>query len=340
MRRLGAHWERFWFAPQPTSTLALVRIAVGSIAFGWGLSLAPDLFDLYSSTGVVGDSAAARGPGSWDLLGTFHSDTALLCVYAALLLGSIALAVGLRTRLAAVVVFVAMLAFARRNPFALNDGDALLRLLVLYLALAPAGASLSLDRLRSARDAFWEFPARAPWALRLIQLQLSAVYLSTLIQRAQGEYWTSGTAVSYALRLEELQRFAVPAPLHESMTLAGVATFGTLTIELALALLVWNRKARPWVLWLGVALHLGIDYSLRVGFFSLAVLAALISFVAPQTAQAWICAARGHFGGYRPTGGREETCPSSCRATPCAIDGARSTRSGAVDPAQRGNRLR
>lgn len=291
MSEIAARWERFWFAPEPTSTLALVRIAAGLVAFAWGLSLWPDLFDLYAADGVL-PSQPGGGAGSWGPLGILGGDTALVCFYAALLLGSMALALGLFTRLAALVVFLALLAFARRNPFVLNDGDALLRLLVLYLTLAPAGASLSLDRLRRAPESFWQFPARAPWALRLIQLQLCAVYLSTLVQRLRGDYWTDGTAVAYVLRLEELQRLPVSAVARDSLALAHVATFGTLAIELALALLVWNHRMRPWVLGLGVGLHLSIEYSLRVGFFSFAVLACYLAFVQPHTARAWILAVR------------------------------------------------
>ena len=291
MSRLAARWNGFWFAPEPTSTLALVRIALGVVAFAWALSLWSDLFDLYGVGGVV-PSQPAGGPGTWGLLGIAGGDAPLVCVYAALLVAAPAVAVGFHTRLAAIVLFVTLLAFHRRNPFVLNDGDALLRLLALYMALAPAGAALSLDRLRREPEAFWEFPTRAPWALRLIQLQLCAVYLSTVVQRLSGEYWTNGSAVSYVLRLEDLQRFPVPAALCESMELARVATFGTLLLELALAFAVWNRRARPWVLGCGVALHLSIEYSLRVGFFSLAILACYLAFVPACAAQAWILALR------------------------------------------------
>ena len=321
MRTAAIAWERFWFAPQPTATLALVRIAVGALSLAWALSLAPDLFSLYSAGGIVPAQPGAQRPGVWGLLGIVPGDAALVTVYAALLGGSIALLVGLWTRLAAGVVFVALLSFARRNPFVLNDGDALLRMLALFVALAPAGASLSLDRLRRAGDRFWEFPARAPWALRLIQIQLSVVYLSTVWQKARGSYWTDGTAVSYALRLEDLQRFPVPAPVSDSLTLANVATFGTLATELALAVLVWSRRARPWVLGLGVALHLSIEYSLRVGFFSFAMLACYVAFISPEAAKAAILAGRDRLGRRRPpdflrSGGPRSTVRPRSDASP------------------------
>jgi hypothetical protein len=49
---------------------------------------------------------------------------------------------------------------------------------------------------------------------------------------------------------------------------------------------------RPWVLLLGVGLHLGIDYAVRVGFFSYAVLVAYIVFIPPDAARSFILATR------------------------------------------------
>src|SRR5207249_2816840 len=56
--------------------------------------------------------------------------------------------------------------------------------------------------------------------------------------------------------------------------------------------LVRNRRARPWVLGAGVALHLAIAYSIRVGFFTLAMFVLYIAFVPDDTAARLILAVR------------------------------------------------
>ena len=251
-RRARAAWERFWFEPESTATLVLVRIAFGTLAFLWGLSLLPDLFTFFGPDGILAEQPTDQGPGTWGLLGIVNSDAAVLVVYLGLLLGAVALVLGLWSRLAALVVFLALLSFTRRDPFVLNSGDGLIRIIALLLVLSPVGVAVSLDRLRTARDRLWEFPARAPWTLRLLQLQLSFIYVSTVWQKVRGTSWNDGTAVSYALRIDDLQRFPAPAFFTDSLTLSNLATFGTLAIELSLGLLVWNRVARPYVLALGV----------------------------------------------------------------------------------------
>jgi hypothetical protein len=80
----------------------------------------------------------------------------------------------------------------------------------------------------------------------------------------------------------------VPSFVTDSLLLANVLTYGTLAVELALAILVWNGKLRPWVLLLGIGLHFGIDYAVRVGFFSWAALVAYVAFLPPETVSAWV----------------------------------------------------
>ena len=285
-------WNRFWFAPQATSSLAIFRIAFGALTFVWGLSLLPDFQAFFSPHGVEPVHPSNQDPGFWGLLNLTDSYTVAVVLYVVLLAAALCVLVGYRTRVASVLLFLAILSFERRSPSIFNAGDGLIRCLALYLVFAPAGAALSVDRWRNARDRFWEFPERAPWALRLVQIQVSVVYLATVWDKLQGEPWRDGTAVSFALRLEDYQRFAVPGDLSHSMLVSGAMTYGTLAAELMLALLIWNRAARPLVLAIGVGLHLGIGFSLRIGFFSETMLTAYLAFLTPAFATALVLAGR------------------------------------------------
>ena len=97
--------------------------------------------------------------------------------------------------------------------------------------------------------------------------------------------WRDGTAVSYAVRIGEVSRVPVPSFVTDSLLLTQLATYGTLAVELAVGILVWNRAARPWVLALGVLLHLSIELTLAVGFFSLAIVTLYLAFLPPERAE-------------------------------------------------------
>lgn len=290
-----AKWNRFWFAPQETSALALFRIGFGLLTFAWTLALLPDLLTFFGRDGIVPrppDYSRVDLPWTWGLLDGAPGHGVVIALFVVMLVASVLVTVGLYTRLASAVLFVAILSFERRNPFVFNAGDTLIRVMALYLVLAPAGASLSVDRLRRARERFWSFPARAPWALRLVQLQVSVIYLSTVWEKLQGDTWRDGTAVSYALRTTDIQRVALPHALVDSQLVAGVLTYGTLATELAVGVLIWNRRARPFVIVPAIMLHLFIEATLTAGFFSAAMLTAYLAFVPPDTASRWLLGAR------------------------------------------------
>lgn len=280
-----AGWNRFWFEPVSTAPLAVFRIVFGLILFFWTLSLLPELSPFFTKDGVLPQQPHLTG-GSWGLFGTFTSETAVVIVWTLLLIASIALFLGVFSQLAAAVAFVAVLSFEQRNTWVFNSGDGLIRLLCFYLIFAPASASLSLRTFLRDREEFWSFPARAAWPMRLLQIQFSAVYLFAVWDKVRGTTWNNGTAVSIALRITDIQRFPVPGFFSHSLLISNLLSFGTLAIELSLAVLVWNRTLRPYVLLAGLSLHLGIEYAIRVGFFGVSILSMYLIWVPPERMEA------------------------------------------------------
>lgn len=282
MRRLADAWARFWFEPVETSTLGVFRIAYGLVLTLWTLSLLPDATSFFSEDGVLAEGSTDGW--RWSLLELSDSRAAVLALVGVLLVAAVCVMVGYRTRLATIVTFVLLVSLRWRNIWVMNGGDSLLRHMGFFLMLAPSGAALSVDRWRSARDRFWVHPLRAPWALRLIQIQISTVYLFTVWLKAQGERWNAGTAVSDSLRVHDLVRFELPWSVTDSLLVANLLTFGTLAVELALAVLIWNRQARPYVIALGVVLHLFIEVTMSLGFFSMVMVLGYLAFVPEDTA--------------------------------------------------------
>jgi hypothetical protein len=286
---MPAAWRRFWFQPQPTSTLALTRIAFGIVVLVWGVSLRPDLYAFFTDQGIP---VAPSGRTALTLLSWSQSPAMVTAVWLVLIVVALSYTIGLHTRIAGVLTFLCLLSLQRANPEILNSGDVLLRLIAFFMMFAPAGVALSVDRLRRGAEPFWTFPARAPWALRLVQIQLSVLYVSTVWWKFQGETWNDGTALWYVWHLDQLSRFTMPGILTESLILVNVLTFGTLAMELAVGVLVWVRAARAWVLLAGVILHLAIEFTMNVGLFSWVVFVGYLAFVSPDASTRFILALR------------------------------------------------
>jgi hypothetical protein len=217
----------------------------------------------------------------WTVFRLWPDDRALLVGWLLLLICAIAMTIGWHTRIASIAVWILVISYQHRDPSAFNAGDVLIRIEALCLALAPSGAAFSLDQRRRTGK-FWSAQVRAPWPIRLFQLQLSIVYLASVHWKLAGITWPNGTAVSYALRLKDMVIVPVPQWFIHSAFLINIATWGAMAVELAVGILVWNRRVRPWILCAGVIMHTTILFTMGVGFFTPAVFVLYCAFVSPD----------------------------------------------------------
>lgn len=281
MRSAGAAawrwWNAFFFAPVSTAPLALTRVAVGLVVLVEAWSWAPDLTTWFADGGLAPYDDGGAGLTVFSLSA---SPAFVRAAFAVFVLAAVCLVLGLATRVAAVVTFVLMVSFQHRMPYVMNSGDLMLRLVVGLLCLAPAGATLSLDSLR--RNAFWTAPARSPWALRLVQIQVVTVYLGTVVEKLRSETWPDGTALYYAFASPDLVR--VSMPLADQRLAVMAMTYGLLAVEVAIVLLVWPRRTRPYVLAAGVLAHVLGHVFFVLSLFTYVVLASYVAFVTPDAA--------------------------------------------------------
>ena len=283
----GEKWRAFWFTKEPAYTLGIVRIAFGALMVYVTIDLLPSLTQLFGESGPVPSQPTTEFhwiyPYTYGIFQVWTSDTALYVGWAILLLSAVALLVGWHSRLAAVLVWIVFLSFVRRNPSVFNYGDHVISITALILMLSACGAALSLDqRRRSGR--FWSAECRSRWPVRLMQLQLSLIYFFSAQSKLRGDEWNEGSAVSFPWRT--FHDWAIlPAPqwLAESAVLVNAVTWGTLVLEFALAILVWNPRLRYWLLAAGVVLHVMIWLNLSVTFFSLAMFVLYLSWAPWQT---------------------------------------------------------
>jgi hypothetical protein len=280
-------WDRFLFAPESPAPAALLRIVYGVLATAWAITLIPDV-DPFLTRGKLYyggvDATTYWNPLDWtDWRGAPMAVCILLVVAGAMT------AIGLFTRVSAIVAFVCMLALQRTNPIISNSGDLVLRHIGLAVALAPSGLLLSVDALRARRrapaaDEDPPPPLRAPWALRFLQIDIAVGYFLSMWPKLRGDTWHDGTAMGLALRITDVQRWAPPQWLFDQSVILNVLTWGTLAFEASFLFLVWRRRWRPWVLGIGVMFHLGIDIFIDVGFFSYAMMASYLAFLPPEVA--------------------------------------------------------
>jgi hypothetical protein len=257
--------------------LAVLRIVTGALTVAWAVLLYFDADPLLTYLRTDPDQDILW----WQLLPNLSSiGVKALCLTLAGM--SFLLMVGLWSRLTAWAVFLSTLCLQRYNPAAFNGGDLILRgVLQLGVALGPSGVYLSLDNLRRGGSGR-PIPRIEAWPIRFVQLHISVGYLLTFYLKTRGVTWFDGSALWYALNLDDLARFDVPdvmvtPPLGTILTLLAVLT------EAFVGLGVWWRRTRSLALLAGIALHAGIAFTMEIGFFSLVMVASYIAFVPSST---------------------------------------------------------
>jgi hypothetical protein len=210
-------------------SLAVFRIGIALVLLFDTIDRIRDLGAFYTDAGVLPASLLAehvRGP-LWSLHARLP-DAAVPALFAAAILAALALLVGWKTRLAAVLCWLLLASIHQRNPLlAYSGGDNLLRTLLFWAMFLPLGARFSLDARRSREpvcDRVISFAAAA------LLLQVALVYTCNGLEKLQGP-WLEGTALAYSLDLSFFRGpLAATLRSHESAVVLG--TFLTPAFEL------------------------------------------------------------------------------------------------------------
>lgn len=287
----------FFFKPQPAHSVALLRIVFGTIlCINW-LGIWKNLDFFWGVEGLLSmeTSIELGHPYRFNIFELLPNDPRVAPLVALLhLVGVVGMTLGLFTRTSIAIAFFTLLSFHNRNTFILNSADIVVRNILFLLFFTPCGDLFSLDRLwRRWIGVENGMPEeKSPWALRLLQLQFSIIYVATVLFKMKGTWWADGTAVYIATRLDEFLR--VPLEILNSMALIKFMTWSTLLIEFALGTLVWFKELRYWVLLAGVGLHLGIEVTMHIPLFEWVMIGAMLCMVPSRDIELLIARVRAY----------------------------------------------
>ena len=287
-----AGWNRFWFEPTDPATLGMIRICAGAMLLYTHLVWGLDLTTFFGAHGWLAPGAVAsiqEGSFTWSYLWWFESSWALWTVHVAALVVFAMLTVGLFTRVAAVLAWIAALSYVGRATGALFGLDQINVMLAMYLAVGPSGDAFSVDRWLKARRAGGPLPVRHSWtanlAIRLIQLHMCVIYLFAGMSKLTGMAWWDGTAMWMAFGNMEYQSLDMTW-MADWPRVMNLLTHVTIFWETFYVALIWPRLTRPVMLALAVPLHMGIAVCLGMMTFGLIMLVGNMAFVPPWVIRA------------------------------------------------------
>lgn len=269
-----AKWS-WWTRPIRAEVYAVLRIATAAVLLlDQGLTMLPHLGSLYGGGSAGAPSLFAwmfeRPNMHWSLLQGVNDPQAVALLFYVWMAATIGLLVGWNTRLCSIVVWVLAVSFTNLNVYAINAGDHIRGMVLLYLMLTPCGAVWSIDACNETSDG--RVCVAHPWALRLLLIQLAFMYCASGLCKLSGYNWLAGNSLHYVMRDLSLTRFSAEV-LPMPYWITQLATWSVLFWEISFPVLYCFRRTRLLALVAGVMMHAGIFVTMELGCFPLYLLA-------------------------------------------------------------------
>ncbi|WP_347159525.1 HTTM domain-containing protein [Pontibacter chitinilyticus] len=202
---------------------------------------------------------------------------------------AVCMLLGYKTRLSTVVSWLLLVSLQNRNTLITQGGDDLLRMLLFWGMFLPWGRYYSYDATQQKQlptaDTTYCSAATAAYIL-----QIFLIYFCTALLKNSPEWRTEGTALYYALSLDQIL-MPVGKLIYPYPHLLHALTITTFYVELLLPFLLllpfYNKFFRMVVVVVLLGFHIGISLTLFVGLFYLINIASLAGLL-PTPVMNWL----------------------------------------------------
>ncbi len=288
---LAGRWQRLLDAAGTERRLiatALIRISFGALLCVYYAVHAFQREFVWGPHGVLSSPMIAsviKLDHAYSLYALSDSLLVFNLLYLCGFLVSVAFLLGWKSRITSVLFFVFTWSLYQRNYFAIDGGDNVIFLISFYLMFADVGRRFSLDAYAAARAGR---EVAVPWwramlhnyAVLACLVQICMLYLFAGLWKANSHMWLDGTAIYYILRVNEFQLPGISPLIYHSALLGVLSCYATIIFEMLLPFDVWKRNMRIWMLLGAIVLHLSIGIVMGLMYFSLAMIAADLIFLA------------------------------------------------------------
>jgi Vitamin K-dependent gamma-carboxylase len=198
----------------------------------------------------------------------------------ALMLHSLLLLVGRWSRFQAACIFFWLVSFQHRNPLICDGEDTVFRLFAFFFIFLPLDHAWSISN-GFRKTAILAADRSSAWGLRLIQFQMTAIYLSAAYSKLQGTTWRDGSAMFYVFLMDDyMGRNGISEWALDSPWVIRCLTWAAIMIELALPFALWCKYTRRFAVLLGIGFHLSLELSMNLFLFEWLMILGLLSFLA------------------------------------------------------------
>ena len=264
-------------------SLGVFRVLLGALLLGDCFERWPNIEAFYTSGGVF--AGLDRPTGPLTLLESFRTLTQAQGFFIFSAVCYALLLVGYRTRLFHVLSFVCFMSIVNRTLLVRAGDDLVLASMLMWTIFLPMGGRFSLDALQGRNVARPDHLGGYNLAAFCAVAQIGIIYFCTAFAKS-GAMWWDGTAIYYALQLDqftrELGHFVAGLPMYVIKPM----TWATLAVEILALPMMLSPFFQPYLRRSIVValclLHLGIALTMTLDFFAVKMIATFALLVRPE----------------------------------------------------------
>ncbi len=204
--------------------------------------------------------------GYWSIHALYDSYGWELFIFGIHFISVIFLLIGFKTRFSNLIVWLLYISLHNRNLFILQAGDDLLRICLFWGLLLPWQHEFSIDGFLEPKRKKQQLLSNFGYLFLI-----ASVYFFTVFLKSSSEWRSEGSAIYYALSLDQLRLPYTGDWLYEQPHLMQILTYVVYWIEILIPILILlpSRKYpfRYFGFLLLLVLHIGVGLTMYVGLF-------------------------------------------------------------------------
>jgi hypothetical protein len=218
----------------------------------------------------------------------FHFDfTNINVIHFFLILGiicSILLMLGIMQRVSALILFVLLFVFKIRNIYLLDGADNVISVLLPFFIFVNTFSFI--DKYENFKINFLQKNnlinidnVISKYFSFAIMIQICFIYFFAALHKLQGEVWQNGTAIYYILNSNDFSPTILNQFITKFLFTVKFLTWFTIFFQITFPVFVWFPKLKKPYIVLGVILHLGIFFMMKIDNFSFIMIASFSIFI-------------------------------------------------------------
>lgn len=282
IKRAWALWDEFWFAPQNLLGLAFMRIVLCGTLFYMSFMRFFNMWFFTDASWVTKEKSLLIlpeiGRPMWDW--NFWSDAYNVPINILAVTLFALLTLGIGGRVLMFLSWVINIGFIYRNYPVHFGADVIASIFLFYMSFTTSCERLSVINLIRKKKSFKPSDALSSMMIRMMQVQIMAIYAYTGWEKLKGGSWWDGTAMWSVLANPQMTTVDFSF-LREVPWVLPVIGYMTIIFEVYFPpMVIWHKSRHIWLL-MGFAMHMGIGLFMGLMPFATIMLSTYFLFLSP-----------------------------------------------------------